>query len=181
MSWTAAEFDELFAAVQDELLASLVPLRKYGPSLGRPELDTLNDSNLREHEGASIQGRWRRMARRLCLRSAEELDSVGRGRQIWRKISQAKMAEALGIGQMQISRLEKRKDPRLSTMQRTVAAMRGHLTMIATFPDQEPVVLITSELIEKPAASPKKKRQAWLGRKTAAFQRSQSHELEENP
>ena len=54
-----------------------------------------------------------------------------------RKISQATVAEALGIGQMQISRLEKRKDPRLSTMQRTVAAMGGHLTMIATFPDQE--------------------------------------------
>jgi transcriptional regulator with XRE-family HTH domain len=59
-----------------------------------------------------------------------------------RKISQAKMAEALGIGQMQISRLEQRKDPRLSTLQRTVAAMGGHLTMIATFPDQEPVILI---------------------------------------
>jgi DNA-binding XRE family transcriptional regulator len=60
-----------------------------------------------------------------------------------RKLSQAEMAEALGIGQMQISRLEKRKDPRLSTMQRTVAAMGGHLTLIATFPDQEPVILTT--------------------------------------
>ena len=66
-----------------------------------------------------------------------------------RKISQATVAEALGIGQMQISRLEKRKDPRLSTMQRTVAAMGGHLTMIATFPDQEPVVLIPSHFAEK--------------------------------
>src|ERR1700678_2430167 len=77
-----------------------------------------------------------------------------------RKISQATVAEALGIGQMQISLLEKRKDPRLSTMARAIAAMGGHLTMIATFPDQEPVVLVTSELIEKPAASPKKKRRA---------------------
>lgn len=77
-----------------------------------------------------------------------------------RKISQAKMAEVLGIGQMQISRLEKRKDPRLSTMQRTVAAMGGRLTMIATFPDQEPVVLVTSPFMEKPTASPKKKRRA---------------------
>lgn len=68
-----------------------------------------------------------------------------------RRISQATVAEALGIGQMQISRLEKRKDPRLSTMARTVAAMGGHLTMIATFPDQEPVVLIPSRLTEKPA------------------------------
>src|ERR1700728_2259220 len=63
-------------------------------------------------------------------------------------------------GQMQISRLEKQKDPRLSTMQRTVAAMGGHLTMIATFPDQDPVVLVTSQLMEKPADSPKKKRRA---------------------
>src|SRR5271168_3283090 len=75
-----------------------------------------------------------------------------------RKISQATIAEALGVGQMQISRLEKRKDPRLSTMQRTVAAMGGQLTMIATFPDQEPVVLVASQFLEKPAAAPKKKR-----------------------
>jgi predicted transcriptional regulator len=66
-----------------------------------------------------------------------------------RKISQAAVADALGIGQMQISRLEKRKDPRLSTMQRTVAAMGGHLTMIATFPDQEPVVLVSSQITQK--------------------------------
>jgi len=61
------------------------------------------------------------------------------------KISQATVATALGIGQMQISRLEQRKDPRLSTMQRTVAALGGKLTMIVTFPDQEPVVLVTSQ------------------------------------
>jgi len=60
-----------------------------------------------------------------------------------RRVSQAQIADALGIGQMQISRLERRKDPRLSTMQRTVAAMGGHLTLIATFPDQEPVVIVT--------------------------------------
>ena len=71
-----------------------------------------------------------------------------------RKISQAKMAEALGIGQMQISRLEKRKDPRLSTMQRTVAAMGGHLTMIATFPDQDPIVLVPPQRERKTLQSP---------------------------
>ena len=65
-------------------------------------------------------------------------------------------AEAMGIGQMQISRLEKRKDPRLSTMARTVAAMGGHLTMIATFPDQEPVVLVASEFAEKPSRGTKR-------------------------
>ena len=100
--------------------------------------------------------------KKIAVRGSELLEKVQRRMTLsqvrkGRKISQAKMAEALGIGQMQISRLEKRKDPRLSTIQRTVAAMGGHLTMIATFPDQEPVVLVTSHLTEKPA-SPKKKR-----------------------
>jgi DNA-binding XRE family transcriptional regulator len=101
--------------------------------------------------------------KKIAARGNELLEKVQRRMTLsqirkGRKITQAKMAEALGIGQMQISRLEKRKDPRLSTMQRTVAAMGGHLTMIATFPDQEPVVLVTSHLIEKPAAPPEKKR-----------------------
>ena len=65
------------------------------------------------------------------------------------KISQATVAESLGIGQMQISRLEQRKDPRLSTMQRTVEAMGGKLTMLVTFPDQEPVVLVMKQVGEK--------------------------------
>lgn len=57
------------------------------------------------------------------------------------KITQAALAEKLGIGQMQISRLEKRKDPRFSTIQRTVAAMGGTLTLVVTLPNQEPMVL----------------------------------------
>jgi len=59
------------------------------------------------------------------------------------KISQAALAEVLGVGQMQISRLEKRKDPRFSTIQRTVAAMGGTLTMVVKLPNQEPMVLVT--------------------------------------
>src|SRR5271156_3909396 len=62
-----------------------------------------------------------------------------------RKVSQAAVADVLGIGQMQISRLEKRKDPRLSTIERTIAAMGGELTVIATFPGQEPMVLVSSQ------------------------------------
>ena len=87
-----------------------------------------------EARGAELLAR---MKKRMTLRELRK----------GKKISQAQMAEALGIGQMQISRLEQRNDPRLSTMQRTVAAMGGRLTMIVTFPDQEPVILVT------PAAS----------------------------
>ena len=80
------------------------------------------------------------------VRRRMTLAKLGKGR----KISRATMAEAQGIGQMQISRLEKRKDPRLSTMARKVAAMGGHRTMIATFPDREPVVLIPTQLGGRP-------------------------------
>jgi hypothetical protein len=69
MSWSAyfhpkfkTEFDKFSATVQDELLASLIPLRKYGPSLGRPEVDTLNDSNyanMKELRFKADGGVWR--------------------------------------------------------------------------------------------------------------------------
>lgn len=59
-----------------------------------------------------------------------------------RKISQAELARAIGVKQMQVSRLERRKDPRLSTLRRSVEAMGGQLTLIATFPGQEPMVLV---------------------------------------
>ena len=74
-----------------------------------------------------------RVARRMTLKEIRKE----------RKVTQAAMAEALGIGQMQISRLEQRSDPRLSTIERTVAALGGKLTLVATFPGQKPVVIVT--------------------------------------
>ena len=56
------EFDELSQAVQDELLASLTPLRVYGPELGRPEVDTLKGSafaNMKELRFKADGGVWR--------------------------------------------------------------------------------------------------------------------------
>jgi hypothetical protein len=57
-----AEFDEFSAAVQDEILALIVPLREYGPSLGRPEVDTLKESqyaNMKELRFKADGGVWR--------------------------------------------------------------------------------------------------------------------------
>lgn len=65
-----------------------------------------------------------------------------------RKVSQAKLAETLGVKQMQVSRLEKRKDPRLSTLRRSIEALGGQLTMIATFPNQEPMVLVADSTVK---------------------------------
>jgi len=69
MSWKAyfhpkfkAEFEELSEAVRDELLAMLVPLRQYGPALGRPDVDTLKESkytNMKELRFKAQGGVWR--------------------------------------------------------------------------------------------------------------------------
>jgi hypothetical protein len=51
------------------------------------------------------------------------------------------MAKALGIGQDGVSKLEKRADLMISTLRKTVEAMGGTLSLVAEFPDREPVVL----------------------------------------
>ena len=58
-----------------------------------------------------------------------------------RKLTQVRMAKALGIKQDSVSRLEKRSDLLLSTLRKTVEAMGGKLSLVAKFPDRAPVVL----------------------------------------
>ena len=58
-----------------------------------------------------------------------------------RKLTQVRMAKALGITQDSVSRIEKRSDLLLSTLRRTVKAMGGSLSLVAEFPDRPPVVL----------------------------------------
>ena len=58
-----------------------------------------------------------------------------------RKLTQARMAKVLGISQDGVSRLEKRSDLLLSTLRKSVEAMGGNLSLVAEFPDREPVVL----------------------------------------
>jgi len=58
----AKEYEALSEAVQDELLAEVVLLRKYGPFLKRPHADTLNDSkhaNMKELRFDADGGVWR--------------------------------------------------------------------------------------------------------------------------
>ena len=58
-----------------------------------------------------------------------------------RKLTQVRMAKELGIGQDGVSKLEKRADLMISTLRKTVEAMGGNLSLVAEFPDREPVVL----------------------------------------
>jgi transcriptional regulator with XRE-family HTH domain len=58
-----------------------------------------------------------------------------------RKLTQVRMAKKLGVSQDGISKLEKRSDLLLSTLRKTVEAMGGTLSLVAEFPDRNPVVL----------------------------------------
>src|SRR5215472_16335184 len=60
-----------------------------------------------------------------------------------RKLTQVRMAKALGVTQDSVSRLEKRSDLLLSTLRKTVEAMGGNLSLVAEFPDRTPVVLLS--------------------------------------
>lgn len=56
------EFQALHTAVQDEILALSLLLRKLGPQLGRPRVDTLKNSrraNMKELRFSAQGGVWR--------------------------------------------------------------------------------------------------------------------------
>ena len=55
------------------------------------------------------------------------------------QLTQVSVARQLGISHDGVSRLEQRSDLLLSTLRRTVEAMGGKLSLIATFPDRPPV------------------------------------------
>ena len=69
MSWVVEigdefkpEFFELHEDVRTEILAVSVLLQQFGPQLGRPRVDTLNDSrhaNMKELRFSAADGEWR--------------------------------------------------------------------------------------------------------------------------
>lgn len=73
-------------------------------------------------------------------RRAQELASLKDLRQAVEK-TQEDLAEALGVGQDTISRLEQRSDMLLSTLRRYVEGMGGKLELVAQFPNRPPVVI----------------------------------------
>lgn len=83
--------------------------------------------------------RRRKIAVRAATLIAEE-KSLQELRQA-HKLTQKRMAQVLGIGQDSVSRLEQRSDLLISTLRGYVEAMGGRLSLVAEFPNQEPVVL----------------------------------------
>lgn len=74
-----------------------------------------------------------------------------------RKLTQVRMAKELGIGQDGVSKLETRVDLMISTLRKTVEAMGGSLSLVAEFPDREPVLLSGIAETEKSLKSADKK------------------------
>ena len=64
------------------------------------------------------------------------------------RLTQKKVAEALNMGQDQVSRLEQRSDLLLSTLRSYIEAMGGKLTIVAEFPERKPVILSGIGLLE---------------------------------
>jgi DNA-binding XRE family transcriptional regulator len=78
-----------------------------------------------------------------------------------RKLTQVKIAKALGVTQDSVSRLEKRSDLLLSTLRKTVEAMGGNLSLVAEFPDRAPVVLAgiaADDSMQRPRPKPTSRR-----------------------
>jgi transcriptional regulator with XRE-family HTH domain len=69
-------------------------------------------------------------------------------------LTQEKVAEAMQVGQETISRIEgQRKDLRLSTLQKYVAALGGDLELVARFPDRAITLVDLTTL--KPPSKPR--------------------------
>lgn len=107
--------------------------------LGRRSQRGLRLKNLDRIRKQLAPARRRKIAARAASLIAEE-KSLQELRQA-RKLTQKRMGQVLGIGQDSVSRLEQRSDLLISTLRGYVEAMGGRLSLVAEFPNQEPVVL----------------------------------------
>jgi transcriptional regulator with XRE-family HTH domain len=74
--------------------------------------------------------------------------------------TQQTLARTLHMGQDGVSRLEKRSDLLLSTLRNYVEAVGGSLTLVAQFPDREPIAIGGLGDIAVPPESQRVKRRA---------------------
>lgn len=81
--------------------------------------------------------------RRIKARAAEIMAEEMTRQQLRRarRLTQVRMAKKLGMTQDGVSRLEKRTDVLLSTLRAYIEALGGKLSLVAEFPDRNPVIL----------------------------------------
>ncbi len=89
-------------------------------------------AKLPPHRQKKIKARAKEiMAEEMSLRALRQA----------REMTQASLAEQLGINQENVSRIEKRTDLLLSTLTKYVEGMGGKLRIVAEFPDSPPITL----------------------------------------
>lgn len=88
---------------------------------------------------------------RVHARAAELIDEEMSLRALRKALdlTQAEVAERLGVGQDTVSRYEQRTDMLLSTLQAYLESMGGRLTILAEFPNREPVRILTLKEIRE--------------------------------
>lgn len=100
-------------------------------------------------KGLTAERRARIEARKAELRAEMDLAELRRALQL----TQATLAETLGVGQAEVSKIEKRTDLLVSTLGRFVNAMGGELEIRAVFPDRV-VTLRNLSSLSVPAQEP---------------------------
>jgi transcriptional regulator with XRE-family HTH domain len=115
-------------------------------------------TNLEQVMNSLSPERRKRVEARAAQLIAEELTLQKLRRA--RKLTQVRMAKALGIGQDGVSKLEKRADLMISTLRKSIKAMGGNLSLVAEFPDREPVVLTGLGEVEPESKLPSGKRRS---------------------
>ena len=73
-----------------------------------------------------------------------------------RKLTQARLSKKLKIGQEGVSRIERRSDMNISTLNKYVKAVGATLRIEARFPDQPPIVLMDQGKARALKTTPKK-------------------------
>jgi DNA-binding XRE family transcriptional regulator len=95
--------------------------------------------NVNDIISALPAARRRKIENRARLLISEEMSLQELRRA--REMTEVKMASFLGVAQKQISDIEKRTDMHISTLRRSIEEMGGKLSLVAEFPDRNPVVL----------------------------------------
>lgn len=107
--------------------------------------------------GLSVRRR-QKVERRVERLIAEEL-SLRQLRHA-HKLTQARVAKSLGIGQDSVARLERRSDILLSTLRNYIESMGGSLSLVAQFPDRDPVILSGIGDSDAPSSKPRGRKHA---------------------
>jgi transcriptional regulator with XRE-family HTH domain len=113
-------------------------------------------TNLARIEENLTPARRKRIAVRARQLIAEEMSL--RDLRTAQKRTQASIADALGIGQDSVSRLEQRSDLLLSTLRSYVEAVGGRLSLVAQFPGRDPVILSSFNTLSMASRRPRRRR-----------------------